>query len=93
MKDLAEKFAQVDPEYLADKKNARAADGKNESALTRITADSAKVAREQMHNLIGMAMKQYLFNGSGAEPASETMAASTIGLAREIEKQQAPSGL
>lgn len=88
VKDLADKFAQVDPEYLADKKNAHATDDKSESALARVTADSAKVAHEQMHNLIGMAMKEYLFNGSGAVPVGETMAAQTIELAREVEKQQ-----
>lgn len=85
MKDLAEKLAQVDPEYLADKKNAQAADGNSESALSRVTADSAKVAREQMHSLISMVMKEHLFNGSAA---SETTAIQTIELAREIEKQQ-----
>ena len=81
--DLADKFQQVDPAYLEDTKHAKEGKGKTDTALSRTAAESTKVAREQMHNLIAMAMKDFLFN----KQAHKVEAAAVVTAAAEGEDQ------
>ena len=93
---MADKFEQVDPAYLEDPRNAKESKAKADTALSRTATESAKVAREQMHNLIAMAMKDYLFNKQAPEAAAtaetgedltSSMAAHAIKMAQEMEEQ------
>jgi len=62
IRDMSEKFLQVDPDYLANSSNSSLYSDKKETALSRTARECAKISREQMHNLIAMTMKQCLFN-------------------------------
>ena len=98
IRDMAEKLEQIDPAYLADTKHSVLHSEKNETALSRTATESAKMSREQMHNLIAMSMKHCLFNtmvSSGAESketrqdtSAMSTLAGTVDVARAIEKQE-----
>jgi len=98
IRDMSEKFLQVDPTYFADGKNSGASLRKPDTALARSATESAKVAREHMHNVIAMVMKHSLFetqpSAADKEPKKKatTDAVSSvteiIDLAREVENHQ-----
>jgi len=99
--DLSEKFQLVDPEYVSSTKHASLHSEKTQTSLSNSAQDSAKIAREQMHNLIAMSLKQCLFDGkipvaeaaasteTRTEESSVQSLSNTISLAREMETQQA----
>ena len=74
---MAEKFLQVDPKYFGTRRNAYSGPAKTDNALSRSAAESAKIAREHMHNVIAMVMKHCLFEtqSSSAESDSDAMPA------------------
>jgi len=98
IRDMAEKLEQIDPAYLADTKHSVLHSERNETALSRTATESAKIAREQMHNLIAMSMKHCLFNSmvssdgesKEARPDASAVAtlAGTVSVARAVEKQE-----
>jgi len=95
---MAEKLEQIDPAYLADTKHSVLHSERNETALSRTATESAKIAREQMHNLIAMSMKHCLFNsmvssdGESKEARPDASAVATlagiVSVARAVEKQE-----
>jgi len=92
----------VDPAYFADKRNASVSLSHPDNALSRSARDSAVIAREHMHCVISMAMKQYLFetlpSSDGGEEKKEeackstvdsmSLVTDTVAVAREIENNQ-----
>ena len=94
---MANKFEAVDPTYFADKRNSSVSLSHPDNALSRSARDSAVIAREHMHCVISMAMKQYLFETmpSGGEEKKEegavdsmSLVTDTVAVAREIENNQ-----
>jgi len=95
IRDMAEKFEQVDPAYFAERRNASASLSHPDNALSRSAKDSAVIAREHMHCIISMAMKQFLFQHLPSEekkeekkPSEMSLVTDTVAVAREIENHQ-----
>jgi len=104
IRDMAEKFSEVDPAYFGNKRNSSASLTKPDTALSRSATESAIIAREHMHSVIAMSLKYHLFNPQSSQPAApekteaekqeqSSFVSDTVNLAREIEKGQAKKNI
>jgi len=76
IRDMAQKFHSVDPQYFEDKRNCRESLKNPDNALARSATESALIVLEHMHSVIAMALKHCLFDPRSTEMSRPTEAAT-----------------